>query len=121
MRILARSVVAGLGLLSGAGPAWAHAYLAAATPAPGSTVPAAPSTVSIEFTEPVEPQSSTITVQDDDEHSVTAGPLAATPGNNRRLSIGLAALAAGTYRVIWHATAQDADKTQGTYQFMVRP
>ena len=80
-----------------------------------------PAAVSIDFTEAVEPGSCTITVQDADDRAVTTGAPATAPGNDKRLSIGLAALVPGTYRVIWHATAVDADKSQGTFEFTVTP
>ena len=110
-------------LLLGAGSsAWARARLLSATPVPGSTVAAAPATVSIDFTEPVDPQSCSITVQDDaDDHAVTNGGLLPAPDNPKRLSIALAALPPGTYRVIWHAMATDTLATQGTYEFTVKP
>ncbi len=110
-----------LTLAGAAGPAWAHAHLVSATPAPGSTVAAPPKTVSIDFTEGVEPRFCTITVQDADDHPVTTGTPDTAADNNKRLSIGLTTLTPGTYRVIWHATAVDTHKTEGTYQFTVSP
>jgi methionine-rich copper-binding protein CopC len=34
---------------------------------------------------------------------------------------GVKPLAAGTYKVIWHATDADTHKTQGSYRFTVKP
>ena len=121
MRIVLRSAVTLLSLLCGGGTAWAHAHLVTATPAPGSTVPAPPTALSIDFTEGVEPQFCTIAVQDAADHSVTTGAPATAPGNNKRLSIGLAPLTPGVYQVVWHATAVDTHKTEGTFQFTVKP
>ncbi len=110
-----------LGLLCVPGAAWAQAHLLSASPAPGSTVAGSPETVSIDFTEAVEPQLCTVTVRDADDRAVTTGDPAAAPGHANRLSVGLAALAPGTYRVIWHATAVDAGRSQGTFEFTVTP
>ena len=111
----------GLLLAASSGAAWAHAHLQTATPAPNSTVPAAPAAVSIDFTEGVEPQFSSIVVQDADGRAVDTGSATTAPDNNKRLSIAVKALIPGTYRVIWHATAVDTHKTEGTYQFTVSP
>ena len=121
MRISIRSAVPMLAVLLWTGTAWAHAHLVSAVPAPGSTVQTAPDALSIDFTEGVEPQFCTVTVQDADDHSVATGAPAVASDNNKRLSIGLAKLTPGVYRVIWHATAVDTHKTEGTFQFTVKP
>ena len=110
-----------LAILAGAGAASAHAHLTSATPAPGSTVQAAPTAVTIDFTEGVEPQYSSILVQDGSNHTVSTGSAATAPGNNKRLSIGVSALPPGLYQVTWHATAIDTHKTEGTFQFTIKP
>ncbi len=101
-----------------AGPASAHAFLKSATPAVGSTVQQPPSQVLIDFTEGVEPAFSTIAVQDEAGASVASGkPHLA--GGNTHLAIALEPLQAGTYKVIWHATAVDTHKTEGNFSFTV--
>jgi methionine-rich copper-binding protein CopC len=101
-----------------AGHASAHAFLKQAEPAVGSTLQQAPSQVSIVFTEAVEPKFSTIAVQDGTGASVATGALHAD-GDGTRLAIGLKKLPAGTYKVIWHATAVDTHKTEGNFTFTV--
>ncbi|WP_158747251.1 copper homeostasis periplasmic binding protein CopC [Acidisphaera sp. L21] len=114
-------VAAVLGLLASTSIAFAHAHLKTATPAPDSTVQAAPTAIGIDFTEGVEPQYSSIVVQNADGQAVSTGAAATAPDNNKHLSIGVGTLAPGMYRVIWHATSVDTHKTQGTYQFTVKP
>jgi copper resistance protein C len=101
-------------------PAWAHAHLKTASPAPDSTVAAAPQSVAIDFTEGVEPQFSSITVVDAGGHRVDQGP-AHIDGANTHFVVGLQALQPGTYTVDWHATAVDTHKTEGKFSFTVKP
>jgi methionine-rich copper-binding protein CopC len=108
------------GLVLCAGPASAHAFLKTANPAVGSTVQAAPGQVAIEFTEGVEPQFSTIAVQDASGASVVAGA-AKTQGDNTHLAVDLKPLQPGTYKVVWHVTAVDTHKTEGNFTFIVKP
>ncbi len=116
-RLRAAAVAA---LVLGAGPASAHAFLKTATPAVGSTVAQPPTQVVINFTEEVEPRFSSIAVQDAAGTRVDDGKLHLA-GGDTHLAIGLKPLTAGTYKVVWHATATDTHKTQGSFSFTVRP
>jgi copper resistance protein C len=108
-------------LVVGAGPASAHAFLKSASPAVGSTVPAAPAELTIEFTEGVEPNFSTITVVDGGGARVDSGTVHLTPGGDTHLATALKPLPPGTYKVTWHATATDTHKTEGSFSFTVKP
>ncbi len=108
-------------MLALSAPALAHAFLKSATPAVGSTVPAAPAQVVITFTEGVEPGFSTIEVQDAVGKRVDKGDVHAAPGDNTRLAVGLNPLTPGTYKVVWHATSVDTHKTEGSFAFTVAP
>jgi methionine-rich copper-binding protein CopC len=101
-----------------AGPASAHAFLKTATPAVGSTVQQPPAQVVIDFTEGVEPQFSTIAVQDASGADVGTGD-AHLEGGNTHLALAVKMLPAGTYKVTWHATAVDTHKTEGSFTFTV--
>jgi len=108
--------------LAGAGTALAHADLASADPAAGASVKTAPTEISITFTEEVEPKFSTIQVLDVGGTHFDDGKAHTAPDNAKLLSVGLKALAPGTYKVIWHATAaDDSHKTKGSYEFTVKP
>ena len=109
--------VAGFALCGG--QASAHAFLKTAIPAVGSTVQPSPGQVVIEFTEGVEPKFSTITVQDASGADVETGDVH-LQGGNTHLAVALKPLQAGTYKVVWHATAVDTHKTEGNFSFTVR-
>ena len=100
-------------------PAAAHAFLKTATPAVGSTTQQPPTEVVIEFTEGVEPAFSTIAVQDASGTSVVAGGVHLA-GGATHLAVPLKPLATGTYKVVWHATAVDTHKTEGSFDFTVQ-
>ena len=118
---MTRTALSAVVLLFAGSTAWAHAHLRTAAPAPDSTVQAAPDAVTIDFTEGVEPQFCSIEVQDAAGHRVDKGAAATAPSDNKRLSVGVQPLQPGTYKVIWHATAVDTHKTDGTFQFTVAP
>jgi methionine-rich copper-binding protein CopC len=109
-----------VGFALSAGPASAHAFLKTAVPGVGSTVQQPPNQVAIEFTEGVEPTFSTISVQDAAGAEVGTGEVH-LQGGNTHLAIELKRLQAGTYKVIWHATAVDTHKTEGSFTFTVKP
>ena len=101
-------------------PALAHAFLQAAQPAVGSTVRTAPTQVTIDFTEGVEPAFSSIVVTGPDGR-VDDGKPAHLDGGDTRLAVGLRHLKPGAYVVTWHAVAIDTHHTQGTFRFTVAP
>ena len=121
MTIKTLATLAALAMLAQIGAAAAHAHLKTASPAPDSTVQAAPQAVSIDFTEAVEAQFSSIKVEDAAGHRVDKGAALTAASDDKRLSIGLNPLTPGVYKVIWHATAVDTHKTDGTFQFTVKP
>ena len=108
------------GMLFAASPAFAHAFLAHASPSAGSEMRAAPSAVTIKFTEAVEPRFSTIEVRDAAGKRVEAGDLHTVSGPET-LVIRLPGLPPGVYAVIWHATSVDTHRTEGRYTFTVLP
>ena len=117
---IAAAIGGALGFALWAGHASAHAFLQTATPAVGSTVSSAPGEVVITFTEGVEPRFSTISVTDSSGARVDSG---AVHGGSRgdQLAVGLKPLPPGTYKVVWHATSVDTHKTEGNFNFTVKP
>jgi copper resistance protein C len=101
--------------------AFAHALLQLASPSVGGTVRVAPGAVALTFSEEVEPRFSSIEVTDAAGHAVTSGAAHAEAGDARHLLVGLARLAPGTYRVVWHVTSVDTHKTEGSFTFTVAP
>lgn len=108
-------------LAAGASAALAHAQLTTAAPAPGSTVIAAPNEVAITFDEEVEPKFSTIAVTDAHGARVDTGAAHLVGKDELHLAVALKTLAAGSYKVVWHALSTDGHKTQGTFGFTVKP
>jgi methionine-rich copper-binding protein CopC len=99
--------------------AFAHAHLVSSVPQSGGTVATAPTQVSIDFTEELEPKASSIRVDDTTGAQVDTGDSHTDKTNAKRLIVDLKALQPGTYKVIWKATATDTHKTNGTFTFKV--
>jgi copper resistance protein C len=101
--------------------AFAHAHLAGAVPAADSTVTSIPTEVSLHFTEALEPRFSSIEVESQGGQRVDSGAPHLAANDPKHFTVGLKPLAAGTYKVIWHATSVDTHKTEGSYRFTVKP
>ncbi len=119
--LTALALVVILALGGHAGDAQAHAHLRTATPASGGIVQASPPEVAITFTEGVEPRFSTIEVHDAAGKRVDKDDVRTTPADNKVLRVGVPQLAPGTYTVTWRVTAVDTHRTEGTFQFTIRP
>jgi copper resistance protein C len=120
MRAFALTAVAALVMSHSA--AFAHAELATSNPPAGATVQTAPTAVSITFTEEVEPKFSTIEVQDAKGKRVDQGAAKTEADDAKILSVAVKPLTGGTYKVIWHAiSSDDSHKTNGSYQFTIKP
>jgi copper resistance protein C len=94
----------------------AHAFLDHASPLVGSTVATAPHEVVLTFTQNLEPAFSTAQVTDSSGARVDQGK--AQVGGNT-MTIGLKALAPGSYKVHWHALSVDTHTTEGAFTFHV--
>lgn len=100
-----------------AAPAFGHAHLSKASPAPGATI-AQPTEVRLTFTEPIEPAFSTIQLSD------AAGKPIQTEKpqvNDNVMRLPLKSLPAGRYTVKWRALSVDTHKTEGNFSFTVQP
>lgn len=111
------TIAAGV-LMLAASQASAHAKLVSANPAPNATV-TAPGAISLKFSEKLEPKFSGF--------EVTTAAGAAVPVRTRIAKDSLAIdgalaapLAAGGYKVTWHAVTADAHRVTGDYSFTVR-
>jgi copper resistance protein C len=103
-----------------ASAAFAHAHLASAVPPADATVQA-PAEVAIRFTEAVEPRFSEIRVENSAGQRVDDSAPHSAGADAKRLIVGLKPLTAGVYKVTWHVTSVDTHKTDGAYQFTVKP
>ena len=95
----------------------AHAMLDRASPAVGSTVVAAPSAVTLTFTEKVEPAFSSVRVEDASGARVDQGKPQLAGRNVLR--VGLKPLPPGSYKVIWKVLSVDTHTTEGSFSFQV--
>ncbi len=88
-------------------------------PAPDSAGPA-PTSISITFSEAVEPKFSSIRLTDPNgktEGSETSKPVAADP---KTITLAVPKLTAGTYVVHWVSVAVDGHRLEGSYKFTVQ-
>jgi len=100
---------------------FAHAFPRSSMPPVGATLKTAPEAVVITFTEALEPRFSSIQVTDASGARVDTGDLHTVDGDAHRVAVGLKTLAAGTYKVTWHATSVDTHKTEGSFTFTIAP
>jgi copper transport protein len=118
-----RVLVAGLiaaSIGTSASGAEAHAVLRSSDPAAGQVLDAAPSAVTLSFTEPPEPSLSSVTVFDATGAEVDAGPLRLREGDAQTLELPLGDLAEGGYTVSWRVVSRiDGHATAGSSAFGV--
>jgi methionine-rich copper-binding protein CopC len=110
-----------LAVAFGAPTVQAHAFLDHASPAVGSTVPTAPETVTMWFTQELEPAFTTATVTDASGNTVDASPAQVDPKDPTELRVVLKKLSPGTYTVSWHALSVDTHTTTGHFTFEIKP
>src|ERR1700761_9772680 len=117
---LCRSIASTLLLMLIAVPAaLAHAHPKVMKPAPDSTGPV-PSSISITFSEGVEPKFSSIQLTDEKGKSVDPEASRPRPNDPKTLTLAVPKLAAGTYIVHWANVAVDGHRLQGSYKFTVQ-
>jgi methionine-rich copper-binding protein CopC len=97
----------------------AHAFLDHASPAVGSSLPSAPASVTMWFTQQLEPAFTTATVTDGSGNNVDSGAAQVDPKDPTELRVPLKPLPPGTYTVAWHALSVDTHTTQGHFTFEV--
>jgi copper resistance protein C len=115
------ALVAGTAAIGAAPSAWAHAFLDHASPAVGSSVPAAPPVVTLWFTQDLEPAFSGVTVTNEAGQRVDLGKAQFPQGSPDELQIRLQPLTPGTYLVSWHVVSVDTHPTEGTFTFEIKP
>ena len=120
-RIVIASVAAAVGLLLPAA-ASAHAYLVRTVPSASGTVNVAPRTVSLTFSEAVEPRFAIISVTDKDATSAVTGPVTRSASSATTLDVPLrSGLPQGWYLVYWRAISIDGHPVQGAFTFAIGP
>jgi copper resistance protein C len=105
--------------LAGAGAAFAHAQLKTATPAVGGAVAAAPSEVTLNFSEKLEASFSTVTVRDAVGKRMNKADSQVDKADRTIMRVSLDPLMPGIYIVEWRALTADTHKTEGAFVFRV--
>jgi len=105
--------------LAVASTAYAHARPTVLEPAPNAEV-AAPSQLTIHFSEPLEASFSKIAVSDASDKAATAEAAQVDAHDSKTIHVALQPLTPGRYTVKWTAVATDGHRTQGTYAFTVK-
>lgn len=116
-----RGLALGLALLAAPAAAWAHAFLAGASPVAGSHLTAAPPALVLRFTEAIELRFSSVALSGPGGPVALDGAPALADGDPKRLTVKLPPLPPGAYTVIWHATSVDTHQTEGKFQFTIGP
>jgi hypothetical protein len=119
MRGIMMALLAAVAAIGAAPPARGHAFLDHASPAVGSSVPASPPTVTLWFTQDLEPAFSGVTVTNEAGQRFDLGNAQIPQGSPAELQIGLKPLPPGTYFVSWHVVSVDTHPTEGTFTFEV--
>ena len=98
----------------------AHAHLKQQSPAADSVV-SAPQSLTLNFSEGIEPGFSGVVVTDAHKQVVKTGAVTRDEKNKAQLIVPLGqTLATGTYQVDWHVVSVDGHKTKGSYHFSVK-
>ncbi|WP_249999354.1 copper resistance CopC family protein [Actinoplanes sp. M2I2] len=98
-------------------PAWAHAQLASAVPAPDAALSTAPAAVTLTFNEQLNPEFTTIVVSDAGRQRVPASaPAVSGAAGTVRIE---GALGEGAYTVAYRVVSTDGHTIQGSYGFTV--
>jgi copper resistance protein C len=107
-----------------AGTVSAHAKVLSATPAIGSTIAKAPTTVTVECAENINPNPklSNLFVYAPGGDLISQGDAKVSLSNPKEMSIGIKPTGNGVYVVRWiTVSADDGDPDQGAFVFTVKP
>ncbi len=114
-----RALTAGAAALVVTSTAFAHAHLMSSEPAANAEV-AAPTEVTIRFTEPLEPAFSKIALTDASGNAAAPAASQVDQADTKVMRLALPSLTAGRYAVHWTAVATDGHRTQGNFAFTVK-
>jgi methionine-rich copper-binding protein CopC len=115
-------ILAAIAVVSSISLANAHAVLKAAGPAPGSVVNASPKALRIQFNEAIELGFSGVEVTNEKGEKQATGTATTAPNDKAQLIVPVTGeLKPGKYKVAWHAVGDDTHRTEGSYNFEVKP
>lgn len=108
-------LIAGLALMLGSAPAWAHSKLEGSDPASDSSMATAPQKVSLTFNEPVQPGFTVITVIGPDGDDYHSGDISEVDDT---VSVGVLPLGpAGAYQIGYRVVSADGHPVSGNVPF----
>jgi methionine-rich copper-binding protein CopC len=113
------AIAAAAGLLAAASGAQAHAHLVSATPAANAAV-AAPTSLSLTFSEKLEPKFSGVELMKADGKPVALKSSVAAKDHKTITGALAAPLLPGSYMVMWHVVSADGHRMNGDFSFTVR-
>jgi len=100
--------------------ALAHAEPTSSTPAPDETLKEAPSSVTITFSQTVNPSGSNIIVYDAKGAKVSTRPASLVNGDLKKMSVPMQGTDSEEYLVVWHTlSADDEEPAIGAFHFAV--
>jgi methionine-rich copper-binding protein CopC len=99
---------------------WSHASLVKSVPARRAVLSRLPARVQLWFNERLEAQFSQLSVWDAEGRQVDSGDVRVHPDDPKQLSVGLPALAPGTYTVKYRVLSVDSHIVDGQFPFTVR-
>jgi methionine-rich copper-binding protein CopC len=115
LRTAAVTLLAGLALLLGAGPAFAHTRLLGSDPADGASLDTSPQRVSLTFNESISPDFTQLTVVGPNGGHYETGAVSADDGT---VSIGVQPLGpAGRYEIGYRVVSADGHPVTGSVAF----
>lgn len=102
------------------GLASAHAKFGSSNPAPNAVLLKAPATITITFTEKLDPSGSDIIVYDDTGKQVSTGKAAVDRSDLTKMSVAMKGDDSEGYSVVWRSKSlDDGDPFTGAYGFTV--
>lgn len=113
------ALAAAAALLAAASGAQAHAHLVSATPAANAAI-AAPKSLSLTFSEKLEPKFSGIDLMKADGKPVAVKSSVAAKDRKTITAALVTPLAPGSYMVMWHVVSADGHRMKGDFSFTVR-
>jgi methionine-rich copper-binding protein CopC len=98
----------------------AHAFLDHSDPKVGSVVAKPPSEIKLWFTEEIEPDFSTIEVDDSNGKRIDKQDAYQDSSDKKLLIVSIPALPGGEYTVNWKVVSTDTHHTHGSFKFTVK-
>lgn len=101
--------------------ALAHAHLTSQYPAADDNMDTSPQTLTLTFSENIEPAFSGVELTRSDDTLVALGKIQLNSGGGNQLIVSVEpSLPSGRYHISWHVLSTDGHKTQGDYYFKIR-